>query len=387
MKRISQIFLILITLLPITVFSDYSDFNDLGHKAFSAGHFEQAIEYWEKALVQFSSKNQKTQYIDTAVYLAIAYQTLGLSQQALKILENAKFRAKNMGDQIRYANVLSHLGDIYIAMGEWQSAQTALEQAESFANQIGSPLLLANILNKQGNLWRARGDLKNAFKENITNYQKCLPPDIDNSEKKQKLTDDTQECEFVGKSIYKILKPYGLQCSKMSDVQKCFIKTRQQEKFPHCIELFSINKKLRFTDNALQCLAIYRGIEKYQKSAHFAKHIRDKLLAAKISLNLAQAQIKMGYYESDYQKALSEMGKIQEKVSALPDSSEKAFALIQLALLWQDVQKSPQLSIKRGTTEIIAFNVNEQSDFSRGVPVPPAMLSSVKVAKSAADTP
>jgi tetratricopeptide (TPR) repeat protein len=174
MQRINQLFFIFITLLPITV---YSNFNDFGHEAFKAGLFEQAILNWEKALKQFDSNNQNAQYIDTAVYLSIAYQTLGLSEQALYILENVKSRAENINDQIRQANISSHLGDIYIAIAEWGKAGTSLKQAENLANQIGSSLLLANVLNKQGNLWMARGDLKDAFKGKLTNYQKCLPPE------------------------------------------------------------------------------------------------------------------------------------------------------------------------------------------------------------------
>ena len=375
MKRINQLFVIFITLLPITV---YSNHNYFGHEAFKAGLFEQAILHWEKALEQFDSNNQNAQYIDTTIHLSIAYQTLGLSEQALDILENAKFRAQNINDQIRQANIFSHLGDIYIAIAEWGEAETSLKQAENLAIQIRSPLLSANILNKQGNLWMARGDLKDAFKGKLTGYQKCLPPDVDDAEKEQKTT--TPECEFVGKFVDKTLKLYGLQCSKMPAIDECFINTQKQEKFPYCIELVStINNKLRFTENTLQCLAVSQGIEKYRKSFEFAKLTSDKTLAVKISLNLTQARIKIGDYQSDYQKAWAEIGKIRDDISALPDYYEKAFALIQLALFYQDVQMAPQFPLKRATTEMIAFNMSEQPDFSRGIPVPPAMLASVRI--------
>lgn len=401
MRHINQVFLILIMLLPITV---YSDFNDLGHQAVQAGAFEQAIQYWEEALPQFDSTNQNTQYIDTAVHLALAYQTLGFSCRALGILKKAEFRAKNIGDQIRYANVLSHLGDIYIILGQWDekssnvttclemafgdqnNAKTALDEAERITRQMGSPpLLLANILNKQGNLWMARENLKNAFKENIKKYQECLPK----KGKKPTPTDELAECpEFKesleGIPIKDILSFHNLQCSEVLGVQTCLTKARQQEKFPHCIELIPFNQKIRFTHNALQCLAISEGIKKYQESLEFAERANDKVLTVKILLNLAQAQIKTDAYQNDYEKALSEIGRIQKEISVLPNSYEKAFALIQLALLGQNVQKPPQFSPKEtstemGTlTEMIAFNLNEQSDFSRGVSIPIAMLSSVR---------
>ncbi len=154
MPKVGPLFLILILSLPNVA---YSGQVELGHKAFQRGHFEQAAQHWEAALAQFMSQGKTTQYIDTAVHLAVAYQTLGLLWQAKKILQSAQARAQQIHDRVRYANVLSQLGDIDIAIGDWAKAQYDLDQAVKVAHEVNRSLFLANIYNKQGNLWMARG--------------------------------------------------------------------------------------------------------------------------------------------------------------------------------------------------------------------------------------
>jgi len=228
-KKISQLCL-LFTLSLSTV--AYSSPIKLGQQAFQQGHFEQAVQHWETALAKIS---KPPQYIDISVYLAVAYQSLGLSQEALKVLQSARTRAQQINDPVRYANVLSHLGDIYIAKGDLQKAQTYLEQAVDFANKIPHPLLLANILNKQGNLLMAEGKYTEAKDE-------------------------------------------------------------------------------------------------YQKS--FDKQADDKTLTAKVQLNLIRAMVKKG----DYDQAESNIHTALKHIKKLPDSHDKAFALIDFAQLLQTLQ-------------------------------------------------
>jgi len=365
MKTIVPCFLLFLLLLPVVANSNSID---LGQNAFQQGQFKLAIQYWENALTQFEANGQNTQYIDTAVQLAMAYQSLGFSPKAENILFKAKSRAEDMGDQLRRANVLSHLGDVYISLGEWQNAQASLNQAQRIAHSIQSPLLLANILNKQGNLWMIRGDLSKAFQQQQAHYQLCLPSKTD-ADEKPKFTDKVQECESDNQDSMltnEELASYDLTCLEIKEVQQCLIKTKIPETFSHCIEITSINNKIWFTESALDCLAISHGIEKYQQSLE--NPINDKMLISKIRLNIAQALVKKRVSSEDDDQAKSAIDEAQKQITALPNSQEKSFALIQLAILRQELQKTPQISPTKSTSDIrLASNLNGKQHFSRGI--------------------
>lgn len=272
MKSICQLCLLLILILPSlnlagqtfieggTLFQRESpspssagqDAIDLGEISFQSGHFEQAVESWEKTLASLSTENSPAKYIDISIRLAVAYQTLGRLKTALEVLQRAEDFANKIHDSIRQANILSQLSDVYLAMRNLntvtrsefkiylQQAQGYLEQAEK--RVISNDLLRANLLNKKGNLLVA-------------------------------------------------LKKYE------------------------------------------------EAVKTYQESVRLSEQVGDKVLTAKTLINRLQAMVESG--DNDLiQQGLSDKETLLRRVQDLPDSHDKAFALIRLAYLVQSSSRA-----------------------------------------------
>ncbi|EDN69918.1 secreted protein [Beggiatoa sp. PS] len=186
MKTLRQFFLFMgLILSSVTFAASYQDAMDQGKAAFQRGNFEFAVQYWNEALSQLSSKYKPAQYIDTSVRLAAAYQSLGRLKEACDILESLLPLVKNAPK--RKANVLMQLSNVYLAMRDFKDkdmscevktssttsenflerAQESIEKAKAEAND---QLLLANILNTKGNVLMAQKkyvEALSAYKESV----------------------------------------------------------------------------------------------------------------------------------------------------------------------------------------------------------------------------
>ena len=375
MKKRWPLVLLMALLLPQIA---YSDAVSKGQQAFERGDFEQAVQHWEAALNQFAPlQNQTTQYIDTAVRLSAAYHALGLLTPAQEILQKAQARVQQIDDPVRQANVLSQLADCMIMGGDvheasdendhsdqngicrvkdsssrWQKAQDYLDEAEALARQTDDTLLLANILNKQGNLWMAREDLKNALKTVREKYYQCI--------------EHTTQAQLASNERVQTYRKRFFN----EEEEECLNTVKAQEKYLLCIELGNASRDKILTDNALQCLAIAKAKEKYQQSLDKGKQTGNKALAAKASLNLAEASLNLAAQatltetaEDDCKKADNRykveseiIQKTYDYINALPNSHDKAFALIKVAQLRQTLHTPPTSRQKK--TEHIQPNLD-----------------------------
>jgi len=274
--KITQICL----LIFLTLFSfNVASYQDKGQEAFQRGHFELALEYWDKALSNISPEKAPEHYLDTSIKLSMAYQSLGRLKEALRVLQAVKPFAKTINKPIRYATFLSHLSDIYIAMIDLKDSDindinhhqittqeeiikivwNLLEEAEAIVRKQNNNNLLANILNKKGNMLSLQTNILSG-----------------------------QGDEFEAEAKY------------------------------------------------------FNAIEIYKNSVELANKVGDYLLSAKISINIIQTQI------DDHEILEKELKSktIFQQVQELPNSHDKAFSLIRLAHVIQNLKKSHKSEVR-----------------------------------------
>jgi len=187
MKVFHQVFLsVVLTLSSLGLVAQGAV--DPGQAYFERGQFELAVQTWAKALSNISPEKNPKPYIDTSVYLAVAYQKLGRLKKAHKLLKTALPLAENGNYPVHHAMVLMHLSDVYLAMRDFKEdrmdcgikkisrditpflenetftpkgmineASYYLEKSEKVLAEIDSdrknyPLLWASILNRKGNI-------------------------------------------------------------------------------------------------------------------------------------------------------------------------------------------------------------------------------------------
>ncbi|MDM8526030.1 CHAT domain-containing protein [Desulfococcaceae bacterium HSG8] len=141
-----------------------------GEEFFHRGDFENAVLAWEQALTQPEAKKDAGVYIDTLMYLSIAYQSLGFHQKALSALRRALPVVKNSDDRYRNTLFLNSLSDLYFSLGDFENVVKYLEKAIAEARLSQNPRILASVLNSSGNIFALDRDYKGA----IASYEECL---------------------------------------------------------------------------------------------------------------------------------------------------------------------------------------------------------------------
>ncbi len=121
-----------------------------GHTAFQQGVFDQAIQHWEIALKSIDMNSPH--YVETMIYLAVAYQKLGNYPLAYQRLQQALPITKSTRQLSQQILVHSHLGDVLLAMQQPEAAKKHLDEGIKLAQPLNEPALLAHLHNNLGNI-------------------------------------------------------------------------------------------------------------------------------------------------------------------------------------------------------------------------------------------
>jgi len=231
---------------------------DLGQVEFERGHFENAVKYWRKTLLNLSPKNSPADYLDTSVRLAGAYQRLGHLQNALEVLHCAEAYAEPRKDEDahRYAKILSRLGSVYLAACD------------------------------------------NNCKQNQTHFQKLVCP-------------------------HKMPQPKQCNGTSKMDKANCYLNKANEHASNNLLkasilnELGNLSVKKKEFDKALST---------YLDSKTLAEKEAHHVLKSKVLLNMVQASIQAQNYED----AKRELKNVSSEIKGLPNSYDKAFALMSI---------------------------------------------------------
>lgn len=121
--------------------------------AFQQGTFEQAIEQWQ-TMLSFEEL-EDNQHFDILLRLAVAYQSLGLSDKAWDVLERAESLTLDSlkDDKIRQALLFTMLSDLSLATHQETQARYYADKSMALLPTDAPALTKATVLNNLGNVF------------------------------------------------------------------------------------------------------------------------------------------------------------------------------------------------------------------------------------------
>jgi tetratricopeptide (TPR) repeat protein len=108
----------------------------LGRIYHSLGHFEQAIEFHEQALLIVCEVGDRQEEGRILGNLGREYRALGQFEQAIKLYEKSLIIARATDDRRREGNLLGHLGWAYRMLGQIEQAVSHYEEGLTIAREI-----------------------------------------------------------------------------------------------------------------------------------------------------------------------------------------------------------------------------------------------------------
>jgi CHAT domain-containing protein len=240
---------------------------DPGLAYFNQGQFDKAAEYWEGALSALSESDSE-KYIDISLRLSAAYQSLGHLKRAKHILESARKKAE--------------------------------------PNTKSDPVRHAKVLLGLGDVYLAMRDFQDR--------------DLDCGMKKLINTEPVTQTDIIKKAEDYLKKAVNAITS--NDHQNLRLKANIWNSKGNA---FFVSKEYA------------KAFGAYEKSVNLANQAGDKLLSAKASINLFDAKVQSGNYEQVYEQVKDkiqdelERKTIFQQLKELPDSLDKAFALMNIS--------------------------------------------------------
>ncbi|MBP0006734.1 MAG: CHAT domain-containing protein [Cyanobacteria bacterium SBC] len=141
---------------------------DRGRRAYEAGEFSRAAEFWQTAAQTYRDRGDRIQYALSAAYLSLAYQDLGRWDEArdeidlsLNVLEEISPQTAEVSLVMGMAlntkgRLLLDLGQATEALAAWQQAEAAYERADNELGRLGSLLNQTQALENLGQYQRAQ---------------------------------------------------------------------------------------------------------------------------------------------------------------------------------------------------------------------------------------
>ena len=262
--------------------------NDPGQAYFNRGQFELAAQYWAEAL---STENNSKRYIDTSVRLSAAYLSLGRLKEAFHVLESAQNVADKIDDPVRKASLLMQFSDVYLAMRDFQENRMDCGMKKITENIISSLEEKTSI---------SKGMINKALY--YLDKSQEIATEIDPERKKYPLlwANILNKQGNVLSVQVVILEAQG----KKGDAQK------------------------KYSSEVLP---------KYKESLQFAEQTDDSVLSAKILINIIHGAVQAGLAKKVMRENEQQIKTILQHVKKLPDSHDKAFTLLRLVQLIQNI--------------------------------------------------
>jgi CHAT domain-containing protein/Leucine-rich repeat (LRR) protein len=144
--------------------------NNIGALYYALGEKQQAINYYNQVLslvreIDGSPEEGLHQRIVEATALSnigLAYNDLGERQQAIEYFNRALPLLQAAGDRTKEATILNNIGIVYYDLGEKQTALDYYKQALDLRQKAGDRRGEANSLNNVGNTYSELGKLEKA---------------------------------------------------------------------------------------------------------------------------------------------------------------------------------------------------------------------------------
>ncbi|OQW91430.1 MAG: hypothetical protein BWK78_04665 [Thiotrichaceae bacterium IS1] len=263
---------------------------------------------------------------------AIKYSQQGQFELAVQMWEEARSKLVPDSSPRKYMDISVDLAAAYQSLGRLPRALEVLQSAKSVVEKSNDSLGLANVLSQLSDVYLAMGSLE---------YQDCKG--------------------FTSQTRQAALRENQQRSEKYLYLAKGFA-----DKINHPLLQASI---LNQQGNMLMVQKDYeKALEKYEGATGLAE--QDKLLKAKILMNIAQARVNIAITKAEVkqgEKHNQAQSAIQEAtigVNELSDSysHDKSFALIGLSRFWRDLHQSSKGEKIQSCSSSAAFEkeLNEQ---------------------------
>jgi CHAT domain-containing protein len=286
-KSLSQLYMLFILTLyslALAAAQPVADPGKIAFEHFQRGDFIQAVQAWELVRSELS--------MDDLVLLAMAYQSLGHLNTAYNILVQL-CRDAPRDDPASRANVLSHLSELYIAMGNLDLGKKDLDVVQICRQQktvqkknpektVQKPDYVAQICRQQ----------KTVQEKNLDKAMKYV-------------TEAETLAQNESSLMANILNTKGNVLVAQGDLLNIWEDEKAAEKYAEALSLYKTS----------------------------VQQAGDNVLRAKILTNIVQAMAKSG------NRANIEFNEVWQQVRTLPNSHDKAFALMSLAQFLAPGQK------------------------------------------------
>jgi len=137
--------------------------NNIGNLYANIGQREDALRYYEQSLSIKQAQEDKAGYAMTLHNLGFLYDGMGQREDALRYYEQALPIMQKMGNKAGYAMTLTGIGKLYNDMGQREDALRYYEQALPVMQESGNKAGYATILNNLGLLYDGMGQREDAL--------------------------------------------------------------------------------------------------------------------------------------------------------------------------------------------------------------------------------
>jgi len=181
--------------------------NKIGVVYMSLGHYNESIEYFQKALNMFNELKKWKKYdnirLTCMANLGLAYENVGQRDKALRLeLEGINEIQENKDKEFNYIKTIlnSNIGQIYVRAGRLTEALEWFQKAINIAEDNGDVRMIGNCLSNIGGVYFSLGQNDKAL-ENVKRALSIADTTAANNEKGEMLG--------LAGSIYYKMKEYG----------------------------------------------------------------------------------------------------------------------------------------------------------------------------------
>ncbi len=296
----------------------------LGIEAYQQGKWPEAIEVWEKALLQIANLDDRATIHNN---LALAYHQIGQNNQAIANWQKAIEIYQELPDKqdsIQLAKLLIQQAQVYSELGQQRKAISSLEKANEITINQGDKITQAAALGALGNAIAARG-----------NYEEALSV-IDES---LKIAKELNNISYISTALNNQANVYMSLAERLT-YQAASADVQEED-------------PTRFLQEAEK--ARIQAKKMFEESAEIGKDF-DRVRAL---MNLNTVLIKLE--SSDTNQILSNWQEVRALLDTLPDSREKSYALTNLGAAQLSLipnPKDPLLALEAARQ--VAINIRDQ---------------------------
>ncbi|MBD2527808.1 CHAT domain-containing protein [Nostoc sp. FACHB-133] len=298
-----------------------------GLKLYQAGDIQGAIKSWRAALLNQQRTSNYSEKISVRTYLVRAYQQVGQIPEAIAQLKEviAYYRQKN--EPIKVGRMLTEQAQLYSSLGQQRRAITilcgqnqsnarctqdsAIEIARHHSDDLGEVAAWGSL----GNAHRLQGEYEQA---------------ISNFERSDEIAKRVDNQTYIVSNLNGLANTYA-SLAKSNQHRAKFASEVGDKKAAKKYQQYTVANN-------------NQAVDYFEQSLNLARSQNDKVNELRSLLGL----VKLYYHQHSQDKAIvnNTLQQALIVVEQLPDSRDKAYAVIQLANLLQIVnQKSESISI------------------------------------------